>query len=755
MSLTLTKMANHEAAHLTGDIANPSCEWRRELLTECASATDGTHTVRISYGLLRSYRPRAIRTTTLLIMIILSCGLIASLDVTRRTISSRDVPSSPSSNNSTDSRKRQLPATPTGTTLFSSYHSSGLPSLSAATSSASPTESPTGAAPKSDYLQLSEVPTRSGSSTAAVSGVWSLQQTDGASTMSASSQAQPSTLVSGPTGNSYVVVSQGTPSMGTSSASPTEPPTGAAPEGEYLQFQDGYYGDFTGTDYFIGVYLPILVALIYASFWGVIDANVRRMEPFYQLSRPEGAFAKDTLVFSYFDRNAFTAPIHALRRRHWAVACSSVAFLLASAVLPPIAASTLTVGVLPSCSNANQKGCTGMLIFRTHLAWLLHGGLVLNSLMAVCLILLLRKRQMGVARDPSSIVNLAATFKSHPIMEHLQATEGNASMKSVQASIGDRRYNLLTLSDGRISSVEDSGKVDFSQSDLVMNTAAPNKPRSRSRRRGLLPIAAGIVLLGLMVFLIYYHQNGVDDAFEQFMDGQSIGVRVMMVMVGVVIKAFWQRTEQSESSKHFDKHFDDFGLIRDTGAQFCEPYMKLMDGPSHPRDTILMRVRSSPLECFFAATRDRHAYLASIAFTSFCAEVLTILLPSIPFNNTEIWQAYQISHWMSMVILVIMCLALCWVTARERHSRLPRSPVTIAGGLSYLCGSQFIMDLDELEGTTRCTSRASNDIGLEERYQLNWLYDTSGVPRWLINKKARNRSINGGEHVQHAVEQVV
>jgi hypothetical protein len=65
------------------------------------------------------------------------------------------------------------------------------------------------------------------------------------------------------------------------------------------------------------------------------------------------------------------------------------------------------------------------------------------------------------------------------------------------------------------------------------------------------------------------------------------------------------------------------------------------------------------------------------------------------------------------------------------------------------------MDLDELEGTTRCTSRASNDIGLEERYQLNWLYDTSGVPRWLINKKARNRSINGGEHVQHAVEQVV
>jgi hypothetical protein len=517
---------NHEAAHLTGDIANPSCEWKRELLTECASATDGIQTVQTSYGLPRSYKPRAIRTTTLLTIIILSCGLVASLDVTRWSLSSRDVPSSPSPNNSTDFRKRQSSDTPTGTTLVSTYRSSGLPSLS-------------------------EVSTRSGPHTTAVSGVGTYQQTNGASISSAPSQAQPSMLVTGPAASSHANVNH-TSSTVTSSASLPDNTPGAAPVGDYLQFQDGYYGDFTATDYFIGVYLPILVALIYASFWGVIDANVRRMEPFYQLARPEGAFAKDTLTFSYFSCNAFTTPIHALRRRHWAVACSSVAFLLASAVLPPVAANTLTVGVLPSCSNDDQLGCTGILIFRAHLAWLLHGGLVFNILMAACLILLLRKRQMGVVRDPSSIVNLAATFKGHPIMEHLQGTEGNASMKSVRAYVGDRRYNLLTLSDDHTSSVEDSGKVTFSQSDLVMNTAAPNKPRLRSRRRGLLPIVAGIVLLGLMVFLIYYHQNGADDAFEQFMDGQSIGVRVMMVMVGVVIKAFWQRTEQSEFEKHVE-----------------------------------------------------------------------------------------------------------------------------------------------------------------------------------------------------------
>lgn len=91
---------------------------------------------------------------------------------------------------------------------------------------------------------------------------------------------------------------------------------------------------------------------------------------------------------------------------------------------------------------------------------------------------------------------------------------------------------------------------------------------------------------------------------------------------------------------------------------------------------------------------------------------------------------------MSVGIIIVMLLALCWVTARERRSRLPRSPVTIAGGLSYLCGSRFIMDIDESEAVAKCTSRASSDIELKERYMLNWVFDTSGAPRWIIDKEA-------------------
>jgi hypothetical protein len=579
----------------------------------------------------KPYKPRAIRTTTLLILVILSCGLIASLDVTRWILSSRHVSLSTNPHTSFDSSKRQLSDAPMGTSSFfdpSNLSSSLLPpvhtvsgsptsgasrsmiyqqtdgsamsSTSAANfyltmdhgssvrSSVQPSESRqlVGAGAAAGYLQLDESskldPIKFQDSTSQLAtlvyGRSSSAKPSGLGAPAPSVYIQlstaslvlgiPSPTLTGHAAPSmYIQLSSASSVLGnpppSSTYSPahsdyvqlstTSPVPGSASQSTYLiTGQLGFHQGFTGTDYFIGAYLPTLVTLIYAGFWGMIDANVRRMEPFYQLSRPNGAFAKDTLTFSYFDCNTFTAPFHALYRRHWAVFCSSIAFLIASAVLPPVAASTLVVGVSPSCSNVDQKGCTGILVFRPHLAWVLHGGLVLNILMAACLILLLRKRKMGVARDPSSIVGLATTFKDHPVMDHLQAIEGGASMKSVRAFLGKRRYYLFAQSEVRTSSVEGSRKPNYSESAFVLTSAAPNKPESRPRNRNLPSVVVGILLLGLIAFLVYYHQNKANNAFERFMDGQSIGVRAMMVMIGVVIKIFWQKTEQSELEQGCD-----------------------------------------------------------------------------------------------------------------------------------------------------------------------------------------------------------
>jgi hypothetical protein len=104
--------------------------------------------------------------------------------------------------------------------------------------------------------------------------------------------------------------------------------------------------------------------------------------------------------------------------------------------------------------------------------------------------------------------------------------------------------------------------------------------------------------------------------------------------------------------------------------------------------------------------------------------------------------------------LVIMLLALYRDTAREWRSRLPRSPVVIASSLFYLCGSRFVMELDGPEATAEYVSRASSYIKLTERYRLKWLYDTSMVPRWIIDREVRTCSRRVGKQAQHAVAEV-
>ena len=46
------------------------------------------------------------------------------------------------------------------------------------------------------------------------------------------------------------------------------------------------------------------------------------------------------------------------------------------------------------------------------------------------------------------------------------------------------------------------------------------------------------------------------------------------------------------------------------------------------------------------------------------------------------------------------------------------------------------MDLDELEAVAKSGSRTSSDIEIKECYLLDWLFDTSGAPRWIIDKEA-------------------
>lgn len=57
--------------------------------------------------------------------------------------------------------------------------------------------------------------------------------------------------------------------------------------------------DLPLSDTFLYLYFPTIVAVIFSIHWAWIDLETKRMEPYYQLSKDNGALGKDSLLLQY------------------------------------------------------------------------------------------------------------------------------------------------------------------------------------------------------------------------------------------------------------------------------------------------------------------------------------------------------------------------------------------------------------------------------------------------------------------------
>ena len=90
---------------------------------------------------------------------------------------------------------------------------------------------------------------------------------------------------------------------------------------------------------FTYLYLPTIIAVIGSMIWSWIDLDVKRLESFFQLSKPDGALGSDSVLLSYpVDFLAFV-PITAARRRHYTVVAAGVAMCLIFWVITPLQVS--------------------------------------------------------------------------------------------------------------------------------------------------------------------------------------------------------------------------------------------------------------------------------------------------------------------------------------------------------------------------------------------------------------------------------
>ncbi|KAI5854460.1 hypothetical protein BZA05DRAFT_394306 [Tricharina praecox] len=89
-------------------------------------------------------------------------------------------------------------------------------------------------------------------------------------------------------------------------------------------------------------FAPMLVAVLCGLLWAGVDHDVKRLEPYFQLSKPGGVTAEHSLFLEYPYSFALFAPFISLRKRHWVVLCSSLILVLILNGVTPLM-STLVV----------------------------------------------------------------------------------------------------------------------------------------------------------------------------------------------------------------------------------------------------------------------------------------------------------------------------------------------------------------------------------------------------------------------------
>ncbi|OBT58286.1 hypothetical protein VE04_01473 [Pseudogymnoascus sp. 24MN13] len=100
------------------------------------------------------------------------------------------------------------------------------------------------------------------------------------------------------------------------------------------------------------LYLPTVIAVIYSIIWSWIDLDSKRLEPWFQLSKPDGAAAEDSLLLQYpFDFLPFV-PIRAARRRHWAVFITGSTMMLVSWAIVPFQSAIFSTGTVTRTREA-------------------------------------------------------------------------------------------------------------------------------------------------------------------------------------------------------------------------------------------------------------------------------------------------------------------------------------------------------------------------------------------------------------------
>ncbi|KAF3071243.1 hypothetical protein GL218_00614 [Daldinia childiae] len=495
--------------------------------------------------------------------------------------------------------------------------------------------------------------------------------------------------------------------------------------------------------YFIGSFLPTLLAIALAIPVRILDVNAKILQPWHELAHGRGASGRESLCLNTSGLQSIAASLRSLVGGQALVFLTTV-LVLASALLIPISAEAVKFdlrGIGCVAGSGNASNCAYVLSVFDQAAKGTAALLALMGLATLMLIIVLARWRSGISTNPWSICG-TASLSLNPDVRLLFTSlpagiDAGKMPKSLLESVLEDRWFKLGYFYGANGTVEYGvmlrenayshkryalGQIGGGEKEPQDHHAVPTKPKHHLPFLMLGYIGRGLflfILSGLLGLILYYNNTGGDTAFERFMDSESFGVRFLFTAVGVVISFFWA------------SFFSSIAVL--------SPYQLLASSPQHARRSILLAPPTNAFSGLLSSVRRRHGFLAVVALTSILSEFLTVFLSNIPYRVTQTFLLHQVCTWSAVGILCVMVLVVI-ASFFITWPHMPVDPSTIAGAMYYVCDSWMLSHFEGLSTLKRKDRDwRVNEMGL--KYEFGEIRGALDIARIGVDASSSSRGM--------------
>lgn len=473
--------------------------------------------------------------------------------------------------------------------------------------------------------------------------------------------------------------------------------------------------------YVVWHYMPTFIFVVYGILWSIMDFDIKRLEPYYQLSQPTGSTAAASLNLDHLTAWSYFVPFTALKLRQWAVFFSSLGNIIATSIAPSLQNPSIVLVPNPNQGPPSTGSPSRPQYFvRVAPGWsrALTSGLVVTAAIGVFLFIQLR-RKSGLLSDPKGIAGVAAMATKSHILADFQGTD-IATRREIHQKLQHRRFVLYK------SSIWPGEWNDATE-------PSPESVRkSESTHPLMLRLQAGISFLTFMTLCL------VAIPIINFTSANVIPNTLpwLPVLAATLIKMLWTTFESD--------------------VRLMEPFYILSKGQAPPQMSLTLDYQGTVYGWMpIKASLNGHYLVALVGLCSVLLDVVTVTVSSFSVNsgvflhgsngdNISNQDQTFVSFWGSVVLsIAILSFAITvagLVYTRRRHPFLPREPSTIAAVLAFIFASNM---LDDFIDTERYTNKQMEAMlkskvdanGLPKTYGLGWFKGRDGRIHCAIDEE--------------------